>query len=81
MKLPSEHHPIWKSLIRSRGQYQFEFLATKILLGRLNLKYRRNQSPQEMKKCVHELWTFFERNSDLPKAQNDLKKIFGKGAR
>jgi len=79
MQLPGKQHPIWKGLIRSQGQYQFEFLATKLILGRLHLKYRRNRSHQEMEKCVHELWTFFKKNSDLPKIQNDLKKIFGKG--
>ncbi len=80
MQLPGEQHPSWRKLIDSQGQYQFEFLATKIILFRLNLIYRRNQSPQQMENCVHELWTFFERNSNLPKVQNDLEKIFGEGA-
>ena len=79
MPLPSEQDPIWKELICGGNQYQFDFLGTKIILGRLNLRYRQNQSPQETEKSVQELRAFFEKNSHLPKVQTDLQKVFGVG--
>lgn len=81
MQIPSARNPLWKELIRSESEYAFEFLATKIILGRLNLKFRLNNSPEELDRCVYELVAFFEKNSHVPKVQNDLKLIFGEGVR
>lgn len=81
MQLPSARNPLWKDLIRSENQYQFDFLATKIILGRLNLRYRLNNSPEELDRGVHELRLFFEKNAHLPKVQNDLKRVFGEGVK
>lgn len=80
MLLPSERNPVWKELILNENKYQFEFLATKIILGRLSLKCRINNSPEELYKCVHELHVFFVKNQHQPKVQNDLKMVFGEGA-
>lgn len=80
MQLPSARNPIWKDLIRRDNQYQFDFLATKIILSRLNLRCRLNNSPEELDRCVNELRAFFEKNLYLPKVQNDLKRVFGEGA-
>jgi hypothetical protein len=78
MQIPTEQNPIWEELISGESQHQFEFLGTKIILGRLRMRYRKCQSPQEVNKYVHELRTFFEKNLHLPKVQTDLKKVFGK---
>jgi hypothetical protein len=79
MQLPDEQNPVWKELIYGESQDQFDFLATKIILGRLSLRYRQNPSPQMIERCVQELRRFFDKNSHLPKVQADLKKIFGEG--
>lgn len=77
MIIPDESHPGWIRAISGQESPGYELLATKILIGRLTLTYEFDPTPETTKKSVAELRTFFERNIDLPKAQNDLKKIFG----
>ena len=77
MQLPNKQHPIWQELIRRENHHHFEFLAATLLLGKLNLKCRLDKSPQEMERSIHELSSFFERNSHLPKVQSDLRRVFG----
>jgi|GEM_PF-921319 len=66
----------WKEVILGKKQYGFEFLALRILVGRLNLNYRNNPTPETMSKCVRQLVEFFQ-NEKNPLAQKDLNKIFG----
>ncbi len=77
MIIPEESDPCWLRAISEEGSPKYELLATKILLGRLNLIYAMNPSRETAQKCVAELRTFFVWNKDLPKAQSDLKKIVG----
>ncbi len=75
MAIPGETHPGWLKVISGQGDHSMEFLATKLLLGRLNQSYKRDSSPANLKQCVLELREFFQKNEHLPKAQNDLKRI------
>jgi hypothetical protein len=77
MTIPHESHPGWSKAISGHASHNYEFLATKILMGRLTLDYNRDHSPEAVRKSVAELRTFFEKNKDVPKVQADLKKIFG----
>jgi hypothetical protein len=80
MDVPPVSHPAWKNVVSDKGNYQFEFLATKFLLGYLTLQVKRDSSPQVVQKCAQELHDIFARNVDLISVQRDLIKIFGKGA-
>jgi hypothetical protein len=75
MTIPSDSHPGWLKAISGQGNLQFECLATKVIMGRLNQDYKRDSSPTAAKKCTTELRDFFEKNIKLPKVQADLKKI------
>lgn len=75
MAIPGESHPGWLKAISGQGAQNIEFLATKLLLGRLNQSYKRDPSPQNGKQCVKELREFFQKNENLPKAMGDLKHI------
>jgi hypothetical protein len=75
MTIPNESHPGWLKAISGQGNLQFECLATKVIMGRLNQDYKRDSSPAAAKKCTVELREFFEKNIKLPKIQADLKKI------
>jgi hypothetical protein len=77
MIIPEESDPCWLRAISEEGAPKFELLATKILLGRLNIIYAMNPAPETAQKCVAELRAFFVWNKDLPKAQSDLRKIVG----
>ena len=77
MTIPDKSHPGWVRAITGNESPNFELLATKILIGRLTLVFEVSPSPEVAKGCAAELWAFFVRNKYLPKAQADLKKIFG----
>ncbi|NMC85041.1 MAG: hypothetical protein GYA58_07115 [Anaerolineaceae bacterium] len=78
MIIPDETDPCWIKAISGEDSPKYELLATKIILGRLNLIYEMDPSPETAQKCVSELRSFFIWNKDLPKAQTDLEKILGK---
>lgn len=75
MVVPGDTHPAWAKAISGQGAKNIEFLATKLLLGRLCGAYKINSSPAKVREYIAELRGFFEKNINLPKAQNDLKKI------
>jgi len=76
--IPEESDPCWMKAISGEETPKYELLATKIILGRLTLIYEMDPSPETARKCVNELRSYFLWNKDLPKAQADLSKIFGK---
>ncbi|MBN2069692.1 MAG: hypothetical protein JW739_08660 [Opitutales bacterium] len=80
MPLPNINHPIWKELITKRPEHQFDFFAFKLILSRLNMEYEKNPSPQAIETYARELKAFLEKNANLPKLQNDVRKLFGNGA-
>lgn len=69
----------WKNVILERKHYGFEFLALRILVGRLSVNYRNNPTPETMRRCVQQLIEFFQ-NEKNPLAQKDLNKILGGAA-
>ncbi|WP_419657494.1 hypothetical protein Dvar_66380 [Desulfosarcina variabilis str. Montpellier] len=75
MTIPNENHPGWLKAISGEGDFKFEFLATKMVMGRLNSNYKKDSSPAATKQLIADLRDFFQQNSKLPKAQADLKKI------
>jgi hypothetical protein len=77
MIIPDVSDPGWMKVISGEEPHKYELLATKIILGRLTLIYEMDPSVETAQKCVSELRTYFVWNKDLPKAQSDLKKIFG----
>lgn len=77
MNIPDSKDKKWEQAISGDAEYQFKFLATKILLGRLRLSYQNDSSPQQMSACINELRAFFEKNQNVPVAMEDLKEIVG----
>jgi len=74
MALPAKNNPRWKQLIGNELKITFDSLALKILLGRLNLKYKSN--PSSIDSCIDELSEFFQKNSSQAKVISDIQKIF-----
>ena len=56
----------------------FDFFPTKLLLARIKLQIKRDPSPQTIEKGVVEFRELFVKNQHIPKAKNDLNKIFKK---
>lgn len=72
--MPPKSHPNWARIVRDRQNIEFEFFATKIILGRLNNAFK--QDPGKLDACITELHDFFVKNDGHPKAISDLNKIF-----
>lgn len=74
MDIPQKNHPNWAKVISEQSDSVFDCLSTKILLGRLHVRYLHN--PKVINECIDELRDYFEKNQNQPKVISDLKKIF-----
>ncbi len=78
MDVPPVSHPTWSNIVAGKARYQFDFLATKFLLGYLTRQVTRDPSPRTIQRSAQELHDIFARNADLISVQRDLIKIFGR---
>jgi hypothetical protein len=78
MEVPPISHPAWSKIVSGKTNFQFEFLATKFLLGFLTIQVKDNPSPENTQKCAQQLRDVFARNAELFSVQKDLYQIFGK---
>lgn len=76
MELPSASDPKWRDIVTGKKKVSFDFLALNILVSSLNLETGKDSSPQAVQNAVDKLRDLFTKNMNLPKVQNDLKKIF-----
>lgn len=79
MNIPSIHHQAWKHVLTGKQEYNFESFAVQMIVKRLSLKVKHNPSPHMLTQSVSELREMFVQNSNAPKIQRDLEKIFHKG--
>lgn len=78
MDVPPASHPAWSKLVLGQTRCQFEFLATKFLLGYLLCQTEKDPSSLMVQRCAQELHDIFVRNADLASVQRDLGKIFAR---
>lgn len=79
MNIPNVSHPLWKEIILGKKQVQFDFLAARMLVGRISIMLSTDNSEENIYKATEELHSVFAKNINLPKVQKDLTKIFGEG--
>ena len=72
MTIPPVTDSRWTQFVTGGSMPEFESLAFRILLGRLGLPVT---DPKKIQDCVKEIHDFFEKNTNLPSANNDLHKI------
>ena len=77
MDMPSKSNKTWQDIVTGRKTFQLKFLASKILLGRLVRSAKEDSSPENINKCVDDLYAIFANNIKMPSVQDDLKTIFG----
>ena len=71
--IPSTSNPKWAQLIKGDLTYDYKFLALKIVLTRLQQKFKYNSA--ELPTSVDELNAFFTKHQAL--LADDIKMIFG----
>jgi hypothetical protein len=75
MTIPSASDVIWKEMLHKQKQFDFEFLALKMLLGRLIMDVEHDPSDANVQKCAIQLHDLLAKNQNLPSAMNDIQKI------
>jgi hypothetical protein len=74
-KLPSADSPVWRQLVKGEKNCNFEFLATKIFLGRVQLVRFQDCSERTASKLAGELRSIFQKNLSHPAVARDLAKL------
>ncbi len=78
MILPPLHHPVWEELVTGEKTVEFEFLATKIFLGRARMVLFTDKSPESMHSLTRELRGIFEENLTHPAIERDLELLLNR---
>ncbi|MCB1192983.1 MAG: hypothetical protein H7A23_00240 [Leptospiraceae bacterium] len=73
--LPDKSDQRWRELVTGKKKFTIKSLPTKILLGRVVLRAEMDTSPENVNKCVSEVYDYFTKNIKV--VENDLKQIFG----
>jgi hypothetical protein len=76
MVVPPATDPHWAHLVQGKLQVQFEFLAVKVMLGRVLATVRADPSPATVTRNAADVREMFAKNAHLPSMQRDLEKIF-----
>ncbi len=77
MTIPPATDIVWKDILLKKKTYDFEFLALKMLLGRLTMEVERDPSQENLEKCATQLHDLLVKNEKLPTANRDIQKIIG----
>ncbi len=77
MDIPPISHPVWGDIVSGKVSYDYEFLATKLILRYLTFQVKSHPTPDNIQRCAQELRNVFERNASLSCVQRDLIQIFG----
>ncbi len=77
MTIPSGTDEVWKDLLLKKKSYDFEFLALKMLLGRLIMEIERDPSLANLNSGSEQIHDLLEKNEHLPTAKRDIQKISG----
>jgi len=74
MVLPSNRDSGWLKILSGDKTVKLSFLATKILLSRLQREYKKN--PSSLPKLITELKGFLEKNGKIANVQKDIDQMF-----
>lgn len=77
MDVPPASHPVWSNIVSGQASYEYEFLATKLILRHLTYQVKTQPTTDMIQHCAQELRNIFVRNVNLACVQRDLIQIFG----
>ncbi|MBP7687593.1 MAG: hypothetical protein KA765_06790 [Thermoflexales bacterium] len=80
MDVPPVTHPTWSAIVSGKATYEYEFLATKLILRHLTFQVKSQPSTDTIQRCAQELRNVFVRNAGLSCVQRDLIQVFGSSA-
>ncbi len=78
MEVPPISHPAWSDIVSNKARYEYEFLATKLILRHLTSQVKSEPTPDTIRRCAQDLRNIFVQNMSLSCVQRDLIQIFGR---
>jgi hypothetical protein len=78
VEVPPISHPAWSDIVSGKARYDYEFLATKLILRHLTYRVQSDASPDTLQRCAQDLRNIFVQNLSLSCVQRDLIQIFGR---
>jgi hypothetical protein len=79
MVLPASSHSIWKDLLTGKVKLDFQFLALKMMLGRIQITLQSDTSQAQFNKSVDDIRNLLIQNANHPKVQSDLALLLSNG--
>lgn len=73
MQVPPLSHPCWEQLVTGKKKVALEFLATKMMLVRLQMCVQRGDLT--VSPAARDLRELFQQNADHTKVQGDLQRL------
>ena len=70
--LPTYQDPIWRQVVLSKEQYNFDFFALKVLMGRIKMRLEFEKGDDVVDECVDELYKFACQYPDFVEADLTL---------
>ena len=67
--IPAKSRPEWRTLLLQDSQSPFGFLALKLLMSRLRLRLKADQSPTTIQSCIDELHAFAVKHERFTEAE------------
>ena len=64
----------WEELVLGAANYQFQLLSLKILMNRIKINVKNDNSTTCIERCKQEVYNFFLKNEKI--SQKDLSQIF-----
>lgn len=75
MTIPPASAQIWKDLLLRNRTFEFNYLALKLLLGKLSMDVEHDPSAENILRCAGQLHDLLARNVNLPSAKSDIQMI------
>jgi hypothetical protein len=73
--LPQKNSSIWVQLVTGRHKYHCQAVPASMMLARVIRSVQRDNSPENVQRCVNEMHDFFTRYEKI--LQSDIRAIFG----
>jgi hypothetical protein len=72
--IPAKTDRKWERLVTGELSHEFKTLAAGLMLSRLRRETKANADPGTMRRCVDEVYAFFEKYESV--LRDDISEIF-----
>lgn len=73
--IPDKTSEVWRLLVTGQKEYRFQLIPASMMLARVIRSVQLNNSPENIEKCISELYTFFIHYQAI--LNKDIQSLFG----